>query len=84
MMRRERAQQCSSMAPNDEGRECSICKEPGMDVGLRECLHIFHRECILAWMKSPRQNSDKCPICRHQLDEQSIVEIDELVSKLLY
>ena len=70
-----------SMAPSedDEGRECPICKETEMDVALKECLHIFHRECILDWIKSPKQNSNLCPICRTPLDEESIVEIDELL-----
>lgn len=72
--------QSSSMAASEEAKECSICKEPGMDIGLRECLHIFHRECILKWKESPKQDSDKCPICRQ--DIKSIVDIEELVWKL--
>ena len=80
-MAQEDMVQSSSMAPSEdeEGRICAICKETGMDIALKECLHIFHRECILDWIKSPKQNSNLCPICRTPLDEESIVEIDELL-----
>ena len=70
--------QSSNMASSEEAKECSICKEPGMDVGLRECLHRFHRDCISKWIQSRKENSD-CPICRQPIDEERVVEIDELV-----
>ena len=70
--------QSSNIASNEEAKECPICKEPGMDVCLRECLHRFHRGCISEWIQSRKENSD-CPICRQPIDEERVVEIDELV-----
>ena len=75
----QRLQMNLSMAPSEEGYECVICKEPGMDVCVQECLHIFHRRCILNWIQSNKPNCDKCPICLQPLDPQSLVPIDQLV-----
>lgn len=50
---------------------CSICLEPyrvGDKVAWtardqeEECLHVFHYECILAWLENPK--NDDCPTCR--------------------
>ena len=68
----------SNMASSEEAKECPICKEPGMDVGLRECLHRFHRGCIIEWIQCRKENCD-CPICRQPIDEEMVVELDELV-----
>ncbi|XVE96782.1 hypothetical protein REPUB_Repub02eG0252600 [Reevesia pubescens] len=48
------------------GVECVICKEEmrkGRDVCKLPCQHLFHRMCILPWLK--KRNT--CPCCRFQL-----------------
>jgi len=54
---------------------CSICLEayrvgdkvawtarPPASEEEEECLHVFHYECILAWLENPK--NDDCPSCR--------------------
>jgi len=42
--------------------ECAICSEEGNeDVVAHPCsLHIFHRDCIVGWLRRHRE----CPLCR--------------------
>lgn len=50
---------------------CIICMEDyqvGEEIGWsknRQCHHVFHKECILKWLKTRRQ----CPICRNSYDD---------------
>ncbi|EJW81562.1 hypothetical protein WUBG_07527 [Wuchereria bancrofti] len=51
----------------DSGAQCTTCMETFKKdelVAILECQHIFHRECILPWLR--RHNT--CPICRQTVD----------------
>ena len=52
-------------SPNDD---CVVCMEPVRYRATRiilECDHVFHRDCIVDWLKrTPR----KCPSCRQSVD----------------
>lgn len=49
--------------------KCAICivKFKGVDI-IKEfpCKHIFHKKCILKWLKQ----SNKCPLCKHDITEE--------------
>ncbi|KAL0308002.1 UNVERIFIED_CONTAM: RING finger protein 11 [Sesamum calycinum] len=52
----------------DEGsaKSCSICLEEilnGTRVTRLPCLHVFHGDCVLRWLRG----SHVCPLCRHPL-----------------
>ena len=52
-----------------EQTQCAICLEPlgKKEVVKLQCLHIFHRDCIVRWMNGPQFEDDDaflCPICR--------------------
>ena len=63
--------------PNESTEEvqCNICFESGQDlVRINSCQHCYHRECILKWFNTPRQNeqeeqqkSNSCPMCRQPI-----------------
>ena len=46
--------------------KCAIClqKYKGVDI-IKEfhCMHIFHKNCILKWIK----NSNICPLCKYDI-----------------
>jgi len=50
---------------------CPICHDPFQTVAdtvrLRACRHCFHRQCAADWYAL----SSRCPICRHDIREQS-------------
>jgi len=55
--------------------KCAIClqKYKGVDI-IKEfpCRHIFHKTCILKWIKS----SNKCPLCKYDIaDDVNKVEL---------
>ncbi|XP_077227926.1 uncharacterized protein LOC143860945 [Tasmannia lanceolata] len=53
----------------DEGKECTICLdefEPNEHVLITPCNHMFHKDCIVPWVKAHGQ----CPVCRHVLCER--------------
>ncbi|KAF2875204.1 hypothetical protein BDV95DRAFT_591924 [Massariosphaeria phaeospora] len=57
-------------APLAEDLDCPICACPwewvdNAIVRLLECDHTFHHECIAAWFRAGRSNSNTCPVCRH-------------------
>ena len=47
---------------------CSICLNANNEnddwVKLKECSHVFHRECISTWIKK----NDSCPLCRREVN----------------
>jgi hypothetical protein len=47
---------------------CAICQDSiSVDgVQLRQCHHVYHRECIMAWF----QRNVRCPVCRHDIREE--------------
>jgi hypothetical protein len=50
----------------EKENKCVICQDGyprGSTVTLMPCLHAFHRECLLTWLRV--RNS--CPTCRYQL-----------------
>lgn len=64
----------SAIAALKEGRfkssstdtSCTICLEDfpvGSNVTCMPCSHIFHRQCIVEWLK----NSHYCPVCRFKM-----------------
>jgi len=49
-----------------ENAECSVCKDRftnGESVLKLPCLHLYHRACILPWLK----DHNTCPTCRYEL-----------------
>ncbi|KAL3075640.1 hypothetical protein niasHS_012470 [Heterodera schachtii] len=59
---------------NEEGNSCPICKceiVPGTMVKPLSCNHIFHNECISAWLS----NHITCPYCRFEMATQSAVGV---------
>eukprot|EP00252_Welwitschia_mirabilis_P026239 TRINITY_DN851_c0_g1_i2.p1 TRINITY_DN851_c0_g1~~TRINITY_DN851_c0_g1_i2.p1 ORF type:complete len:469 (+),score=91.04 TRINITY_DN851_c0_g1_i2:133-1539(+) len=59
----------------DESPACAICKdslEDGNEANQLPCLHLYHPDCILPWLRT--RNS--CPICRYELptDDQAYEE----------
>ena len=52
-----------------EGRAdvtCPICTEPALlnAVKTKDCQHMFHRDCLLTWIKK----KPTCPVCRNSLN----------------
>ena len=56
--------------------ECPICLDSlesvDQDVGVLECDHRFHMQCLYAWF-SQAQSNFKCPCCSTQRDIIKIV-----------
>ncbi|KAG0485736.1 hypothetical protein HPP92_009589 [Vanilla planifolia] len=53
----------------DGERQCTICLEafvPREQVLVTPCNHMFHRDCLIPWVKS----NGKCPVCRFELCER--------------
>lgn len=59
-------------------RECVICKEEmrgGRDVCELPCQHLFHRMCLLPWLRK----TNTCPCCRFKLPSDDVfAEIQRL------
>ena len=49
--------------------KCAICLEefkgPDIIKAFYKCEHIFHKKCLLDWLK----NKNKCPLCNHDLSD---------------
>lgn len=60
----------SFMIFNNIKQLCGICQEETYRIQLN-CNHFFHRSCLLKL----DPNHLKCPLCRHPLDEDVIVDL---------
>eukprot|EP00492_Amphilonche_elongata_P002318 TRINITY_DN257_c0_g1_i4.p1 TRINITY_DN257_c0_g1~~TRINITY_DN257_c0_g1_i4.p1 ORF type:complete len:417 (+),score=72.67 TRINITY_DN257_c0_g1_i4:752-2002(+) len=53
------------IAPSNDKEVCSICQDAAPEYVVSVCQHIFHRECVLNYMKDA-PTTDKgigCPVC---------------------
>jgi len=58
----------SSNNNNESDTNCSICLEnfePGDLVVSSTCLHEFHRDCVMLWLKIKKHHG--CPYCRQRM-----------------
>eukprot|EP00268_Persea_americana_P010232 TRINITY_DN14147_c0_g1_i1.p1 TRINITY_DN14147_c0_g1~~TRINITY_DN14147_c0_g1_i1.p1 ORF type:complete len:216 (-),score=15.99 TRINITY_DN14147_c0_g1_i1:121-768(-) len=49
---------------------CTICLDDfivGMHLKCMPCMHLFHKDCIVNWLKQ----SNSCPICRSKLQDEN-------------
>ncbi|KAJ6648215.1 RanBP-type and C3HC4-type zinc finger-containing protein 1 [Pseudolycoriella hygida] len=80
----------ADVVPNAEPFECPVCfmKFGAKDgVVLRDCLHVFCRECIINTIKYNEEAEVKCPYLDAEYSCDSIIqerEIKSLVSKDIY
>lgn len=53
---------------DDDEQECAICfdiLQPGDVVGNIPCGHVFHKDCIKAWVvKTWKKKRTRCPLCQ--------------------
>ena len=57
----------SSSKLSEENQQCSICLanfKKGEESIILPCIHIFHSECIGAWVKK----NHTCPICKYKIE----------------
>ena len=55
-----------------ENNNCVICLadfEPGESITTLPCVHMFHTECIKAWLKS----NNHCPVCKIEVSLNSLM-----------
>lgn len=57
---------------NSTTSNCAICQESISSDAcqIRQCGHIYHRDCILSWLNV----NVRCPVCRHDIRENSQVD----------
>ena len=72
--------------------ECIICsQELCDDIAALTCGHVFHRSCVVKWLRTPLSRS-KCPLCKANINESKgiislyfqsrpLLRIDEEVRK---
>jgi len=73
---RQNAQQELEAQQRDiyNGDECEICLEPMTTDTINatiQCLHVFHRECIMHWII----RSKTCPVCRGEVNNDTITNV---------
>lgn len=59
---------------------CAICfesfeKEESANVTGLECLHVFHRRCIIQWFNEPNAHGPRCPTCKTAASQELIVSL---------
>jgi hypothetical protein len=56
----------------EEADVCPICHENldngQLTISLTNCGHIFHEDCIKAWMNTEYANSEECPMCKKPIN----------------
>jgi hypothetical protein len=53
---------------DDDKKNCVICLNDfknGEKALILPCIHLFHKDCIISWLKQ----NDKCPICKKDIKE---------------
>jgi hypothetical protein len=48
---------------NDMCVICQIVFDPEMEVTKMPCRHVYHKECIVQWLRT----SHMCPVCRYPM-----------------
>jgi len=73
--------------PNDGAADldstCTVCCEPLLPTDaaacMRDCAHLFHRECLERWLK----RSPSCPNCRMAADPRQVLERAQLSAEAI-
>lgn len=53
--------------------ECAVCLmefEENELCRMTLCLHVFHSECLLSWIKK----NENCPVCRYIFNRKALIE----------
>merc|ERR1719335_494114 len=67
-------------SPDVDQNRCPICLEQySKEVAILPCRHQFHPKCIARWAHS----SNRCPICRKELQIQSNLVINPFTRRKL-
>ncbi len=53
---------------NSECMVCLIGFEPEDDCRLTICFHLFHGQCLIAWLK----RHENCPFCRYEINRTNL------------
>ncbi len=52
---------------NNIESDCNICLDNTINIISLECNHVFHKECIIKWIKQDIHTSLNCPSCRNDI-----------------
>jgi hypothetical protein len=85
--------QLTTSQEQTEEEECPICLETmsrndnTVFTNLFNCIHIFHKRCIIQWVNTERNNNQDifqvvCPMCRAQLSEEGTEKFN-IINRIL-
>jgi hypothetical protein len=75
--RRERQEEegqayAANRPPPRPAHNCYICyEELRSPLEILPCAHIYHRECIIEWLKIGKQ----CPTCRREMSDDEVARV---------